>query len=233
MAFDIHQRVFDEDGEYSEKEVDRYIGELMDLFAASPEGQELMQQGSQIGWADSFMMYGIDYFSAMPPDLSPQEVEEIVFEIFPSKLSADAESGGEIVRVLRGFWTFLQREFHLANAATSLKMLTPGAERRLTEEMGNPANFGMAKSFMMEGRARGFDMTTQEDINTFMGIYNAELAAGIRSPQRRPPLSPESIHIVPFDELDTPSSHPHRADKATAARRKMARNSRRKNRKKK
>jgi hypothetical protein len=105
MAFDIHQRVFNEDGEYSEEAVDRYRQELMELFAHSPEGQELMGHGYGIVWADSFMGYGIDYLGTTPADMSPDEVEEIVFELFPQTdgacLSQDEVCASVCARFLR------------------------------------------------------------------------------------------------------------------------------------
>ena len=57
-------------------------------------------------------------------------------------------------------------------------MLDDKAARRLEKEMGNPANFGIAKAFVMMGQARGFDMTTEEDVQKWMSVYNAELALG-------------------------------------------------------
>jgi hypothetical protein len=55
MAFNIQQRVFDAQGEYLEDAAIRYREELMDLFAASPEGQALVRQEAAVGWADTFM----------------------------------------------------------------------------------------------------------------------------------------------------------------------------------
>jgi hypothetical protein len=40
MAFDIDERVFDEDGEYLEETAFRYQETLMERFVASPERQE-------------------------------------------------------------------------------------------------------------------------------------------------------------------------------------------------
>jgi hypothetical protein len=52
------------------------------------------------------------------------------------------------------------------------------AVRQLKREMSDPANFGIAKSLIMMGKARGFDMSTEEGINTWMNTYNAEIARG-------------------------------------------------------
>jgi len=42
--------------------------------------------------------------------------------------------------------------------------------------MNDPARFGMAKSFFMMGQSAGFDMTKQEDMDSFVKLYNAGLS---------------------------------------------------------
>jgi hypothetical protein len=91
--------------------------------------------------------------------------------------------------------------------------------------MQNPANFGMAKSFVMLGRARGFDMTTEEGLLAFTEAYTSDLSASA------PPSLPVEL-LSPRAPFDPPDFHAHRATKKSVSRRKMAQNSRRKNRKK-
>jgi len=52
------------------------------------------------------------------------------------------------------------------------------AARKLKSEMSNPANFGIAKSFVMMWMERGFDLSSEEGMNEWMAKYNAEIAAG-------------------------------------------------------
>lgn len=47
--------------------------------------------------------------------------------------------------------------------------------------MQNPANFGLAKAFLAQGLAHGFDMTTPEGIQAWMETYNAGL--GVDAPR--------------------------------------------------
>jgi hypothetical protein len=68
----------------------------------------------------------------------------------------------------------------------------------------------------MMGQERGFDMTSEEDINAWMATYNAELATGI-GPR------------IPLPGERSPSANKVHGK----LRRKMARESRRRNRKKK
>lgn len=214
MTFDIQQRVFDAQGEYLEDAASRYREELMELFVASPEGQELVRQGGAVGWADTFMDLGIAYLGVTPPAMTPEQLESILFELFPRKVSTEPGSGQEIVQELHAFWTFLQREFGLPNASACLRLLTAATTRRLDRELQNPAKFGLAKAFLMQGLAHGFDMATPEGVQAWAATYNAGLAAGAE----RPPALPRV--------------QASRTTNTAAARRKIAQQSRRQNRKK-
>src|SRR5438552_10321915 len=150
----------------------------MELFEQSPEGQTLQNENIEPGWASMMLDFGLDYLGKTPPQMSPDDLGEILFDLFPRKVSASADEAPEVIRELQLFWQFLQREFHLENAAACLKVLDNKAAERLEKEMGDPANFGIAKSMMMMGVARGFDMSSQEGIEKWMATYNAEIAAG-------------------------------------------------------
>jgi len=178
MAFNIHQQVFNRDGMLLEKKAGQYLDQLVQLFEQSPEGQALWNEGIEPGWTGMMIDFGINYLSVTPPQMSPAHLREILFDLFPRKLSASADEAPGIIRELQAFWQFLQREFHLENAAACLNVLDEKTARKLKQEMGNPANFGIAKSFVMMGMQRGYDMSSEEGLNEWMAIYNAEIAAG-------------------------------------------------------
>jgi len=178
MTFNIHQKVFGSDGMPLEKKVRQYQDQLLQLFEESPEGQALRSEGIEAGWASMMIEFGINYLSVTPPQLSPQGLREILFNLFPRKVSASADEAADIVRELQAFWSFLQREFHLENASACLKLLDDKAARELKRKMSDPSTFGIAKSFVMMGVERGFDMSSEEGMNEWMATYNAEIAAG-------------------------------------------------------
>jgi hypothetical protein len=178
MTFDIQQKIFDIDGMPIEKKAMQYQDDLVQLFEQSPEGQALISEDLEPGWAGMIIDFGINYLSVTPPQMTPAGLREILFDIFPRKVSTDANDADDVVRELRAFWQFLQREFQLANAAACLKVLDDRAARELKKKLSDPANFGIAKSFFMMGLERGFDMTSEEGLNKWMATYNAEIAAG-------------------------------------------------------
>ncbi len=178
MTFNIHQQVFNRDGRPLEKKASQYQEQLLQLFEQSPEGQALRDEGIEAGWASMLIDFGMNYLSVTPSQMAPHHLREILFELFPRKVSAAATEVPDIICELQAFWQFLQREFHLENAAACLSMLDEKAVRKLKSEMSNPANFGIAKSFVMMGMERGFDLSSEEGINEWMANYNAEIAAG-------------------------------------------------------
>ncbi len=225
MAFDIHQKVFDRNGELLEKKSIQYREQLLQLFEESPEFQALLDEGIDPGWTSMLLDYGIDYLGVTPPQMTSDSLREILFEIFPRKVTADANEAPAVIRELQAFWQFLQREFQLENAAACLKVLNDRAARRLKEEMNNPANFGMAKSLMMMGLERGFDMTTEEGINEWVNTYNSELATG-------GPRVPIPGFLPSFSNVAGPPAGGSSRG-SNQARRRASRESRKRNRKKK
>ncbi len=216
MTFNIRQKVFDKDADYLEESAINCQDQLMKLFAASPEGQGLLNEGHDLGWASMMLEFGISYIGVTPPQMSPTNLEEIVFEIFPRKVSAPPEEAGEAILQLQAFWRFLQSKFGLKNAEACLKVVADKAIPRLEKEMGDPANFGIAKSMVMMGLERGFDISTLEGMQAWTDTYDNEIKAGTGLPIPLPGEKSKSARTV------------HQKIK-----RQMARESQRRNRKKK
>ena len=196
MTFNIHQQVFDRDGTPFEKKASQYQDQLLQLFEQSSEGQALRGEGIDRNWTSLLIDFWINYLSVTPPQMAPHHLREILFELFPRKVSASADEAPNIIREFQLFWQFLQREFHLENAAVCLSMLDEKAARKLKSEMSNSANFGIAKSFVLMGMERGFDLGSEEGIHEWMVDFNAELAAG--TGQRIPLPGEESATAQQF-----------------------------------
>jgi hypothetical protein len=229
--FDIRQSVYDKDGEQDERKVRAYIDGLMQEFAASPEGKGLLEAGKDLGWAGMMMEYGLNHLGVTPAQMSPADFDEVVFELFPRKVSTEPDSAAEIVEELRAFWQFVQRQHGLANAAKMLEILGPSATDKLYRLLADPSNYAMAKSFFMQGKQAGFDMTTQEGLDQFMQVYNSQLLAGRGPPAFPPDLLPPAE--PGFDTSGPPAGEltpKQRAEKRKAHKRQ--RQARKRNRKK-
>ena len=94
--------------------------------------------------------------------------------------------------------------------------------------MNDPANFGMAKSFFMGGQSAGFDMTNEAEANQFIMQYNANLLT--QEPDLASSLAAdELLRVIPGSSS---FSRGKKTQTAKKKRRKIAKATRRKNRKK-
>jgi hypothetical protein len=196
--FDIHRPFCDPD----EGEIDwERVEELVDLFFDSPEAQQFDEEDTD--WVWLMIEYSLSYPGVELPDMTTQDMGEVLFSLFPRKVSTDPEAAPEIVRQLKAFWRFLGREFHLANAPEILTLLDSGAESRLRKELDDPRNFGMAKSIFLMGQQAGYDMTTEEGANAFMEAFNARQLGGMPMPGMGvPPLEAPGYEDEPGEYYD-------------------------------
>jgi hypothetical protein len=177
-VFDIHQSVWNRSGELDERKLGKFIDGLMREFAASPEAKPLLDSGADVGYAGMMLEYSLNYLGVTPDRMSLPDFNEVVFDLFPRKVSTEPESARETIEELRAFWQFVHRQYGLDNAAKILATLDDKAVTLLHEKLADPSNYGMAKSFVMQGRQAGFDMTAQEGIDEFMRVYNSQLLGG-------------------------------------------------------
>lgn len=209
--FDIRQEIRNEDGHEFVRD---YIDGLMKEFAVSPEADEFLASYGRLSWSAMMMEYAINHVGVTPPDMTLADFEEVVFDLFPRKVSTEPESAARCIHELRAFWTFLQRQYGLANTAKILETLDDEAIVALQEKLADPANYGMAKSFVMAGMKAGYDMTTNEGSAAFMQVYNANLMASKLSAPSFPNLGEDYGLEKDLDPLPpSPMSWDERAKK--------------------
>jgi hypothetical protein len=223
MDFDIHQLDGISPGsEGSEAAFEAFRQALLERFAQSPEGQERSQTNPDMGfWAAQLMYYGYQYEGTAVPRMAVGDVQTVVTELFPRKISLQSpEQADDVIPELTAFWKYLKREFHLPQADAVLEFLHE-MEPDFPGMMNDSSNFGMAKSFFTMGQAAGFDMTTREGLDAFMVAYNMGRLTRQSSPR---PSIPASF-FGSFRRLDPAEK------KAEKKRRKRAEEARKRNRK--
>jgi hypothetical protein len=230
MIFDIHQLdIMDSYDSEAEEAFDKYQDALLELFANSPEGQARLEVDPEMGfWAAQFMHFGYNYIGVTLPQMATGDVNEIVTELFPRKVSIlSPDDADDTIPELIAFWQYLKREYELPNADSILRFLRKVAPD-FTGIMNDPSRFGMAKSFLALGRSAGFDMTDEEEINKFFQLYNAGIVA--QDPEIESLLATDGL---PDFAPGIPSASVAKKAKARKRKsRKMAKTSRRRNRRK-
>ena len=96
--FDVHQNYYTEGGEIDERKVQAYIDGLMEDFAHSPEAQPLVGTEEGIGWAATMMEFSFNYLGHSPAQMSLPDFNEVVFDLFPRKLSVEPEHAPAMIR---------------------------------------------------------------------------------------------------------------------------------------
>lgn len=155
--------LLDEDGELDEARAQAYRTAILRRFEASPEAQA--EPGAR--WAALLVDYAVTYFGQAAESLSASDVHEIVFDIFPRKVSVAPDAAPDIIAGLRAFFQFVHREYADGGAERCLAVLAGNASQQLARRLADPSNFGLAKSFMMSGRAAGFDMSSPTGLNAW------------------------------------------------------------------
>jgi hypothetical protein len=198
--FDIHQSIRDEYGEGDEDCTWDYIEGLISEFAKSSEWQSVQEICGHPAWAAMMMEYAINYVGCTPPEMTLRDFNDVVFSLFPRKVSVEADEAGLIITELRAFWSFLSTQYGLKNARVVLAALDDRAVSRLHEKLSNPDNFGMAKSFFMMGSEAGFDMRTREGLAAFQVVFNAKLRSAQAGTPQLDRLPAKAILTLPPPE---------------------------------
>lgn len=168
--------VFLPEGDRDDDAAEAYYQRAFDTFSRSPEGQQAYELYGRLGRTSSLLIFGVDYLGVIVDEMTPGSLMEYVLEYVPRKLSTDPEEAESIIGELTLFWEFLDRVYQLPAADLNVKWLrTEGLVETLTEKLSDPSNFGMAKSFVMQGENAGFDMSTEEGMAAFMPFYNQSL----------------------------------------------------------
>jgi len=189
--FDIRQDFFDDDGECDDDEFQAWCTTLLNQFAGSSEFNSLPE--GEYGFVDYLLRFGANYLGASLATMSVSDLNEIVFSIIPRKVMLEAEFAANLIREFKAFFRFVDREYSLPGAKKLANSLDGKAAKRLAKELGNQSNFGMAKSFFSAGKAAGYDMTSQHDLNVFTAIYNSGLGQ---------PHAGSAPEVLPSDELE-------------------------------
>jgi hypothetical protein len=150
--------------------------------------------------------YAIAYPGVTPPTMTTGDLEEVVFSLFPRHPSSRRrETQRRSSKHYVHFGSFTSRVYQLPQARLMLARLTPQAARGLEQALQDPANFGMAKSFVLMGKEAGFDMESPEGMRAWVEAYNATVAPRMAAASRHPesPTNQQS-HAVPKGTRNAP-----------------------------
>jgi len=235
MSFDIYQLDHLRESDDFEEVLPEYQDALLELFSQSAEGQARLQADPDMGfWAAQLIDYGYTYLEVTLPQMRQTHLRELFTEVFPRKITLHApEDADDALPELIAFWEYLQREYKLPAAREILSYLHGVKPEQYKQWMNDSSKFGMAKSFMMTGKGAGFDMTEEKDRQEFLSLYNASLPRPEnRSDNRMLPTFPGDW-LPPALLEEEGGGRGKKSGLKAKRRRKIAKASRKKNRKRK
>lgn len=163
-------------GEIEEAAAEEYLDNALDAFRGSDEGQQLQSKGQRIGYLYNFLDLGLTYLGVSVDSMTVASAREILLELFPRKMSMDPRDCKKVIDELCAFWGFVDR-VHQLESAKQIENAIRSMLAEFRREMSNTDNFGMAKSLITAGVSAGFDMTSQDDIQKFIQLYNTSVVA--------------------------------------------------------
>jgi hypothetical protein len=202
MTIDLYQIDPIKDYDQAIEALERFGEELVEEFVESPEGKAYLEEYPEMedmvgGWIDNLLYVGYVYESVTLPQMTKQDVNVILTELFPRKVSLmTPEDADTTIPELIAFWQYLKRQYKLRRADGILKLLKK-LQPTYRDIMNDSSKFGIAKSFFMAGTESGFDMTSQEGLQAFQEQYNQQLrdnqSQGNRPVQGTTPDSSSSL----------------------------------------
>jgi hypothetical protein len=179
MSFDINLLDdLDDDLDYDDVEplIESYIDDIVKQFFQSPEGQAHAVQYPEIGsWIFHLIDFGYKYEGFVLSQMTKDDMKTMMEDLLPRKVGlANKSEAEDAVPELVAFWSFLEREYNFKNAKGIITYLL-SVKDKFPDWMFDPARGGFAKNFFLSGIEAGFDMSSQEGMNTFKEIYNAQL----------------------------------------------------------
>jgi hypothetical protein len=195
----------EEDGEDSGESPGELIEEFMESPAAKALPLPLHVDAAVI--VDWLLHYARDYRDASPRDLDEDVLEEVLLDLFPRKISAELETFEHVAPVLETFLRWLGSQGVLADGERLARVVGQWG-RRIVANASDPANWGMAKGFVMQARSEGVNVEDPEELRRYMAVYNERIAGrrlwdgaeDDRGADDEPAAElpwPETIHVAP------------------------------------
>ncbi len=166
-----------------------YINAALDEFVTSKVGKAHVKAYPEGGgWIGTFIEMGYFYGELTLPKMTKGGVQQLMEYTLPRKITlSDRSEATEAIPELVAFWTFLKEDYRLRSAGAIAKYLQ-SIEDKFADWMFDPARGGIAKSFITQGIAAGYDMTTEEGMKAFQEEYNKGIRTGERAPLTAPSM---------------------------------------------
>jgi hypothetical protein len=121
-----------------------------------------------------------DYLDlADPRDLGPGDLRTLLLDIYPRKVTVlSREDAADTIRTARGLLRFMA-ETGRARSVTRLEGELDEIEAGFPDVVMDPANWGMARSFVQAMASDGVDVEDQGAVDQWIAVHNARQQLGL------------------------------------------------------
>lgn len=159
-------------------------------FSVSPEFLNLPNHLKAEATQDveTFLEFLFNYELDNLKEIKPHNIKTVLTQIFPRKVSAEAEEFRNFIPVLVSFFEFLEVKGVIKDTPALIKAVKDSEEEML-KNAKNPEYFGMAKSLVMQMRKDGIDFEDKEAVDRWIFNYNQRQTAAPEELQGTVPFS--------------------------------------------
>ena len=120
----------------------------------------------------SLLDYAWTYESAAVEELNERVLEEVLFSIFPRKVAAGENLFKNVAPITAAFLIWLEKQGILPNGRKLAAKVVGWSEQIVSNGM-NPKFWGMGKSFSMQAKVDGVDISDKNSLDRYIAKYNA------------------------------------------------------------
>jgi hypothetical protein len=166
-----------------EEDDEEYIGKLeeewIEAFQESQYFTALNEyQREKAGFvASTFMSYMYNYEDVLPMDWDVFSTEAVLLGVVPRKVTAEIEFFENYGDILIAFLRFLGEKEYITDSE-ALQDAVRSVKDEIPKIAGDSSNWGIAKALFMTAKEEGYDLKDQEQINTFINLYNQRIQFG-------------------------------------------------------
>jgi hypothetical protein len=168
----------DNGGELNEEAANKHIRRSIEDFLQSPEFDKVAKIGrDEVGYdLDMVLDYFPNYLGCLPEKARHTDIEKLMLEVLPRKISAEPEAFKKFAAELLAFYQYLARTGAVKNGERLLSTIAACAPK-MVEYAANPENWGMAKNLVMRMFKDGVNPADEKAVQRWILEYNKRLLA--------------------------------------------------------
>ena len=185
MKFNLYNDGFHGLMGFDEEHYEDFREDLHELFLASPEAESIAdlllldEDGDPYAhWTEVFLDMLYRVVGRSLSFTNANDIRDVLYDAFPQNVVIDEASIPNLIRELKAFFEFVNRELEPYSGASCLKVFSQkNLIPRLTKEFSDETKFGPIKTIVMQALAEGVEINDEASLEKFFIAYNQKMQA--------------------------------------------------------